>query len=248
MARLQLTIGFTLGNLAALAALALPGPVPGTPETYGVGAESVYQATAFDFQATDSRAAIGTDADAYRYMAPPSTSLFLLAPLHLPEGAVIDFFRFHNCDPAGGNMVAFLIDFSGDHESAILGSVASTPRAGCGNDVALIIPAYQNVANLGHHLLLSIDVGGPTDATVKFDRVEVFYRLAVSAAPAAPDFGDVPVSHPFFQFVEALYQSGITAGCGGGNFCPDAPLTRGQMAVFLAKALGLHWPNTIAFP
>jgi hypothetical protein len=52
----------------------------------------------------------------------------------------------------------------------------------------------------------------------------------------------VPTNHPFFQFVEALAASGITAGCGNGNFCPDAPLTRGQMAVFLSKALGLHWP------
>jgi hypothetical protein len=26
-------------------------------------------------------------------------------------------------------------------------------------------------------------------------------------------------------------------------YCPDAPLTRGKMAVFLAKALGLDWPN-----
>ena len=33
------------------------------------------------------------------------------------------------------------------------------------------------------------------------------------------------------------------AGCGSGNFCPDSPLTRRQMAVFLSKALGLHWPN-----
>lgn len=55
-------------------------------------------------------------------------------------------------------------------------------------------------------------------------------------------FGDVPTGHPFFQFVEALADSGITAGCGSGNYCPDLPLTRGQMAVFLSKALGLHWP------
>jgi hypothetical protein len=26
-------------------------------------------------------------------------------------------------------------------------------------------------------------------------------------------------------------------------YCPDQPVTRGQMAVFLAKALGLHFPN-----
>jgi hypothetical protein len=53
----------------------------------------------------------------------------------------------------------------------------------------------------------------------------------------------VPVGHPQLQFVEALVAAGITAGCGGGNFCPDAPVTRGQMAVFLAAALGLHFPN-----
>jgi hypothetical protein len=26
-------------------------------------------------------------------------------------------------------------------------------------------------------------------------------------------------------------------------YCPDNPVTRGQMAVFLATALGLHWKN-----
>jgi hypothetical protein len=36
--------------------------------------------------------------------------------------------------------------------------------------------------------------------------------------------------------------SGIPVGCGGGNFCPDSAITRGQMAVFLSKALGLHRP------
>jgi hypothetical protein len=54
-------------------------------------------------------------------------------------------------------------------------------------------------------------------------------------------YNDVPPEHPFYHFIGALASSGITAGCGGGNFCPDNPLTRGQMAVFLAKALGLHW-------
>jgi hypothetical protein len=70
----------------------------------------------------------------------------------------------------------------------------------------------------------------------------VRWRRSVSPAPDSATFGDVPTDHPFFQFVEALAASGITAGCGTGIYCPDDPLTRGQMAVFLAKALGLHWP------
>jgi hypothetical protein len=44
---------------------------------------------------------------------------------------------------------------------------------------------------------------------------------------------------------EALVAAGITAGCNASprQYCPDAPLTRGPMAVFLARGLGLFWPN-----
>ena len=79
------------------------------------------------------------------------------------------------------------------------------------------------------------------DGTIRLRQARLLFRRQVSPAPAVATFGDVPTSHVFFQFVEALADSGITAGCGSGNFCPDAPLTRGQMAVFLATALGLHW-------
>ncbi len=71
------------------------------------------------------------------------------------------------------------------------------------------------------------------------------YNCGLTQAPAAPATAtfpnDVPTSHPFFRYVEALYASGIIAGCGSG-YCPDDPVTRGQMAVSLTKALGLYWP------
>ena len=71
----------------------------------------------------------------------------------------------------------------------------------------------------------------------------IIWNRQVSPAPATASFGDVPVSHAQFRFIEALAAAGITGGCGGGNYCPDTPLTRGQMAVFLSAALGLHFPN-----
>ena len=77
----------------------------------------------------------------------------------------------------------------------------------------------------------------------EFRNVNVGYRLQVSPAPATATFGDVPSGHPFFQYIEVLAASDITAGCGGGDDCPDAPVMRGQMAVSLSKALGLHWPD-----
>jgi len=50
------------------------------------------------------------------------------------------------------------------------------------------------------------------------------------------DFLDVPESNAFREFVNSVARNGITAGCGGGNYCPLSPVTRAQMAVFLLKA------------
>jgi serine protease AprX len=50
------------------------------------------------------------------------------------------------------------------------------------------------------------------------------------------DFLDVPENDAFREFVNSVARNGITAGCGGGNFCPGSPVTRAQMAVFLLKA------------
>ena len=79
---------------------------------------------------------------------------------------------------------------------------------------------------------------------LKAGKFEITWNRQVSPAPATATFDDVPTDHPFFQFVEALAKSQVTGGCNASPplYCPDAPLTRGQMAVFLAKALGLQWP------
>lgn len=56
-----------------------------------------------------------------------------------------------------------------------------------------------------------------------------------------PTFNDPTTTSPFFRSIDALAASGVTGGCGGGNYCPDQPVTRAQMAAFLAGALGLGW-------
>jgi len=52
-------------------------------------------------------------------------------------------------------------------------------------------------------------------------------------------FTDVPLSQPFAKWIEQLAREGITSGCGGGMYCPDVTVTRGQMAVFLVRAFNL---------
>ena len=55
-----------------------------------------------------------------------------------------------------------------------------------------------------------------------------------------PGFADVAADVWFAAAVARLAASQITAGCGDGTrFCPDGDTTRGQMATFLARALGL---------
>jgi hypothetical protein len=78
----------------------------------------------------------------------------------------------------------------------------------------------------------------------KIYSLQLGYALQVSPAPSTASFDDVPTSHPWFQWIEALKASGITAGCSTSPslFCPDAPVTRGQMAIFLSRGLGLYWP------
>ena len=43
----------------------------------------------------------------------------------------------------------------------------------------------------------------------------------------------MPAPAPFCRWIEELARRGVTGGCGGGNYCPTAPVTREQMAVFL---------------
>jgi hypothetical protein len=54
-----------------------------------------------------------------------------------------------------------------------------------------------------------------------------------------PTFTDVPCSSVFAKWINEIALRGITAGCGGGNYCPTEPVTRGQMAVFLTATFGL---------
>ncbi len=61
------------------------------------------------------------------------------------------------------------------------------------------------------------------------------HGLCYTPPPCAGVFPDVPCSLVFAPWIEALAAEGITTGCGGGNFCPDNPVTRRQMAVFLLK-------------
>jgi reprolysin-like metallo-peptidase family M12B/all-beta uncharacterized protein/S-layer family protein len=59
-------------------------------------------------------------------------------------------------------------------------------------------------------------------------------------------FLDVPTTNPFYNDIGKLSARGITVGCNSNNYCPNAPVTREQMAVFIVRALGEFDPVTPA--
>ena len=100
-------------------------------------------------------------------------------------------------------------------------------------------PFIERMAQLG----VTAGCGGGNfcpDGTVNRDQTAVFLTAAFDLEPGPdPGFTDVAPDAWYYDQVAALAASGITAGCGDDIFCPNLRTIRGQMALFLAKALEL---------
>jgi hypothetical protein len=115
------------------------------------------------------------------------------------------------------------------------------------NDVPVASPFCRWVEELARRGVVSGCGGGnycPADA-VSREQMAVFVlrTLDEDLDPppcTTPMFADVPASSPFCRWIEELARRGVVAGCGGGNYCPTAPVTREQMGVFLAVTFGLQ--------
>ena len=82
--------------------------------------------------------------------------------------------------------------------------------------------------------------------TAAVSRAEMAVFVLLTLDPAlmpplctTPLFADVPASNGFCRWIEELARRGVVGGCGGGFYCPSAPVTREQMAVFLSGTFGL---------
>ena len=246
--------GRLLYGVLLLAAAAGPGRA--AAQSYGLG-DQVLTIAAASFRGTNHFPVIHDD-DGYLYNADPTDtngSLYL-APLRLPDGAEITqmclYARNEEADvdlvQAGMQWVKLVPGGASPGEAGVPGSgVSASFNFGygvvCTDPMAYV---FHDDADPDHdgaldHLSHRVDVLIFAGSTAAFGGVRIVWHRQVAPPPASATFGDVPTDALFFPYIEALAASAITGGCGGGNYCPDAPLTRGQMAVFLAKALGLHW-------
>jgi len=171
----------------------------------------------------------------------PGPDVHYYADLDLPAGSIIDYIGLNTKSDTDGIFGVEL--YSRADYGGFIGLTGFSVPA---HDWATDYSPLLGIPVTGHQSReLVLDVENAPSATDEFfGWVEVWWHRTVSPAPGSASFNDVPTSHPFFQYIEALKASGITGGCQANPplYCPNNPVTRGQMAVFLAKALGLHWP------
>jgi len=173
------------------------------------------------------------------------------APLHLPQGALIYGYYVHAYDNFAGRNLGVRLRRWHDNASTQtvghdgIGPYFETPDGG----VPGYVRSYVDIAPNHTYDVRSgstyrqygfvLSTSGTTN--LRFKGIMVNWGRQVSPAPASATFNDVSTGHWAFRHIEALNDSGISAGCGGGSFCPTANVTRAEMAIFLAKALGLHF-------
>ncbi len=231
-----------------------------TPNSYGVTDRSISVIPwASFFPGSSSSSYVPGPGINRRCITGGNPYLYASLPDDIPDGALVKQIVFYVYDNDstkgfGGGMHAYYSDSSAGTNWAATSLYLSTPTSTTGTPgdtvswkiltSPILIDRRQDINTDGKVEVVSYvlwaNVGGTGDLCVSNARI--LWTRQVSPAPASATFNDVPTTHQFFRYIEALADSGITSGCNANNYCPDDPVTRGQMAVFLAKALGLHWP------
>ncbi len=68
--------------------------------------------------------------------------------------------------------------------------------------------------------------------------------LYTTAFHIGNSFNDVPSSHIFYKYIEAMLHWDITSGCGGNNYCPSNNVARQAMAKFICNAMNVATPGS----
>jgi hypothetical protein len=191
------------------------------PETYGTSSLTYVSLSPWDFHPQDSAT---TYAIAFTPIGIyPTAGGAFEAPVRLPEGALVSYLELYSC---GIVPAALLTSFRGAKTDTTWSSVNGpfSPASGCSVTSMSITPVVIDNPTTSYTVEADFGLSNPG---LRLAGYRIGYKLQISPDPAGATFADVPHGHPFHRFVEALAAAGITGGCGGGNYCPDAPVTRG---------------------
>jgi hypothetical protein len=171
-----------------------------------------------------------------------------IGQFHMPHGVTLDFFRVWFNDASVQDITVTL------QETCLpdFGAAVPTPETlatrtstGTSGDQSTSVGLDNRRADNTSCTYRTVVQFGDTAGTACpgsqwFYKARIEWSRSTPPAPASATFGDVPTGDPFFAVIEALADVGVTAGCGGGNYCPNAPITRAGIAAMLVRALALQ--------
>ncbi len=116
-------------------------------------------------------------------------------------------------------------DSSADYGTLVAGATHSCSTTPDCYGMSIALPAVRPATHWDAQFIESPSTGD----------TPMLWTLHVGAS-----FSDVlhgPTGNPFYAKIEALFHSGVTAGCTLTTYCPSQAVKRDQMSIFIAKAL-----------
>jgi len=221
------------------------------PDDYGIAGINKLFISAEDFMWTNPDCAYQPQNHNF-WSCWGTTGTYIYAPIRLPPGSLVTGMRVFYYDNSVADLTIQIDRFwyeviSGGFGTSILQtwSSAGTPEhTSTYVDVPDFTVQYHTGVPFVSSFYHSYRITAWIDVTlISFRGVVVYWNRQISPAPGVATFPDVDPGYWAFQEIEALAASEITTGFPDGTFRPTAPVTRAQMATFLARALGLHWPD-----
>ncbi len=174
-----------------------------------------------------------------------TTPVLIISPATTAEDGDYDVVLTDSCASTTSTTTSFTVDARPPQPSVVIAPTVPPGTPGLTASVATPAPGHTYAWALSGAVITA----GQGTSEVTFATLlpgELIIAVTDYAVPGCGsdslpltipiDYLDVPPSNPFHDDIVTVAQAGITAGCGGGNYCPIAPVTRAQMAVFLLKA------------
>ena len=166
-------------------------------------------------------------------------------PVMIPNGVDIWAVKVYSWDGVNNHQVChYLRRYTGVSTIHTLGGACTGVASSPGWTSASFDPVHIMDNRYGY----SVEVSQTsTNSVTTFRGARIAYARIMAPA-GSQSFNDVPPSHPFFAAVNNLARAGVTQGCGGGNYCPNNAVNRGQMAAFMSRLAGLWQGFTTSNP
>ena len=164
------------------------------------------------------------------------------APVRLPSGALVTKVEYYYYDayPSFNVRMQFWRAKSQNSQTAFFNYIPPflwSPGFRTGSWTPI---GGFRIANGQGWYYVCFDLASAAGSSHRFWGVRILWER--DQGPAGGQiFSDVPPFHTFYQSINNLARSGISEGFLDGTYRPNQFVTRGQMAAFLARALGLYW-------